>query len=214
MVREFYKSKVGNKNISENFKYKEFACKDGTDKFLIDTDLIPIIQKFREFVERPVSINSAYRTESYNKKIGGAIGSNHIKGKALDIPFLYDYKNLNNSIINMGAFFNTLKLKGIIKYGWGYHIDIRDYIYHATNTGKHLELGKIQSINFKTVRKGSKNNDVGVLQFMLKQIGYDIKVDCIFGSETDFTVRHYQDTHRLSIDGIVGARTWKKLLEN
>ena len=118
MIKEYYKSKVGNQNVSKNFKYKEFACKDGTDKFLLDYDMIPVIQKFRDFVEYPVRINSAYRTESYNKKVGGSYKSNHLKGQAFDIPFIYEYKNLSHSIYNMGAFFNTLKVKGIIKYSW------------------------------------------------------------------------------------------------
>ena len=78
MIKEFYKSKDGNKKLSENFKVKEFACKDGTQKILIDMELIPIIQKFREFVKKPVPINSAYRTESYNKQVGGSSGSYHV----------------------------------------------------------------------------------------------------------------------------------------
>lgn len=118
MKKIFYKSKCGEDYVSEHFKYKEFACHDGTDKFLLDKDMIPIIQKFREFVEYPVRINSAYRTENYNKKIGGSYKSNHLKGQAFDIPFVHEYKNLNNSIYNMGAFFKTLKVKGIIKYSW------------------------------------------------------------------------------------------------
>ena len=152
MIKEFYKSKDGNKKLSENFKVKEFACKDGTQKILIDMDLIPIIQKFREFVNKPVPINSAYRTESYNKQVGGSSGSYHVKGQALDIPFRTDYENIDKSIYKMGDFFNTLKLKGIIKYYWGYHIDTRKYEYHAFSNGSHLTLSKI-NIPMKTVRK-------------------------------------------------------------
>lgn len=118
MIRTYYRSKIGNKNVSENFKFKEFACKDGSDMFMLDADMIPIIQKFREYVTVAVPINSAYRTESYNKQIGGAEHSLHLKGQAFDIPYRSTYKNLKNSIYNMGAFFNTLKVKGIIKYEW------------------------------------------------------------------------------------------------
>jgi peptidoglycan hydrolase-like protein with peptidoglycan-binding domain len=48
---------------------------------------------------------------------------------------------------------------------------------------------------------------------MLKQIGYDLAVDCIFGKHTEEAVFHYQDTHRLHIDGIVGKETWGSLIK-
>lgn len=210
MQRKYYKTKVGNENVSANFKYKEFACKDGTDEFLLDKDMIPVIQKFREEVDHPVPIASAYRTPSYNKKIGGRSGSYHLKGQAFDIHFNKNFKKYN-SIMLMGAYFNTMKVKGIIKYSWGFHIDLRDYVYHATNTGKGLALGKV-NISFKTLRKGDKNNDVGCLQFMLKQRGYRIDIDSIFGQETRNAVLHFQDTRNIKIDGIVGAETWRTLI--
>lgn len=211
MQRKYYKSKVGNENVSDNFKYKEFACKDGSDMFYLDKDMIPVIQKFRELVEYPVVINSAYRTESYNKKVGGSSGSYHLKGQAFDIPFNKNYKRYN-TIMLMGAYFNTMKVKGIIKYSWGYHIDLRNYVYHATNTGKNLILGKVE-IPFKTVRKGDRNNDVGCLQFMLYQIGYNLDIDSIFGQNTRNAVLHFQDTRNIKVDGIVGRETWKTILE-
>lgn len=77
--------KDGNKKLSENFKVKEFRCKDGSDKILVSTDTVKILQRIREYFGQPVSINSAYRTQAYNKKVGGAINSQHVKGTACDI---------------------------------------------------------------------------------------------------------------------------------
>lgn len=34
----------GSKNLSTNFKIKEFACKDGSDTVLIDSDLVKVLQ--------------------------------------------------------------------------------------------------------------------------------------------------------------------------
>lgn len=68
MQKVFYKSKCGEEYISKHFQYKEFACHDGTDKFLLDYDMIPVIEKYREYEERSQRINSAYRTESYNAR--------------------------------------------------------------------------------------------------------------------------------------------------
>lgn len=70
MINRYLKSKNGNINISEHFKIKEFACHDGTDEILIDSDLIPILERFRQYVETSVTLNSAYRTVNYNNKIG------------------------------------------------------------------------------------------------------------------------------------------------
>lgn len=68
-VKEYYKSQDGDKNLSEHFKVREFACNDGTDKILIENDLIPILERFRQYVENSVTINSGYRTPTYNKAI-------------------------------------------------------------------------------------------------------------------------------------------------
>ena len=76
----------GEKQVSKNFKVKEFRCKDGSDTILIDVDFVKDkLQKIRDHFKVPVTINSAYRTESYNKKVGGASKSYHMKGQAFDI---------------------------------------------------------------------------------------------------------------------------------
>ena len=75
----------GNKKLSDNFTVSEFKCKDDSDKVLIDTDLVDILQKVRTHFNKPVTINSAYRNATYNKKIGGASKSQHVYGTAADI---------------------------------------------------------------------------------------------------------------------------------
>lgn len=84
-VKTYSLKRDGNKKLSDNFTVKEFACKDGSDKVLIDTKLVEILQFIRNYFERPVIINSAYRNANYNKKIGGASKSQHILGTASDI---------------------------------------------------------------------------------------------------------------------------------
>ena len=65
-----------------------------------------------------------------------------------------------------------------------------------------------------TVSK-SKNNRHAVvkpLQKYLNALGYNAgTTDSIFGTKTHNAVVAYQKTNRLSIDGIVGLNTWKKL---
>lgn len=50
------------------------------------------------------------------------------------------------------------------------------------------------------------------LQQLLTSQGYSTNgIDGIFGSGTDRAVRLFQKTHHLSVDGIVGANTYKAL---
>lgn len=85
MIIAYSKKKEGNDKLSENFKVRELACKDGSDTIFIDSALVRLVQEIRDYFGKPVIINSGYRTESYNKKIGGATYSQHLYGKAADI---------------------------------------------------------------------------------------------------------------------------------
>lgn len=84
-VNAFSKKTEGTKYIEKNFKIKEFACKDGSDTIFISPKLTYILQEIRNHFNAPVTINSGYRTEAYNKKIGGAENSQHKYGAAADI---------------------------------------------------------------------------------------------------------------------------------
>lgn len=80
--------KKGSKDkLSANFKVSEFACHGDRccDTVLIDEKLVEYLQAIRDHFGKPVTITSAYRCETHNKKIGGATGSRHTKGQAADI---------------------------------------------------------------------------------------------------------------------------------
>ena len=61
------------------------------------------------------------------------------------------------------------------------------------------------------LRKGSKGEQVKVLQRLLKAYGYNIIVDGDFGKLTEGWVKAYQIKNNLKCDGIVGNMTWGKL---
>lgn len=64
-----------------------------------------------------------------------------------------------------------------------------------------------------TLRKGASGNITKLLQEKLVKLGYSTNgVDGIFGSGTYSAVREFQKTRVLSVDGIVGQNTWRKLL--
>ena len=84
-VKTYSVKKDGSTYLSDNFKVKEFACNDGSDTVLIADELVSLLQKIRDHFGVAVTINSGYRTSTYNKKVGGATNSQHVKGTAADI---------------------------------------------------------------------------------------------------------------------------------
>jgi len=75
--------------LEENFSLSEFRCKDGTD---VPEELIENIKKLaknlqviRDHIGKPIRVISGYRSPSYNKRIGGAKRSQHMRATAADI---------------------------------------------------------------------------------------------------------------------------------
>ena len=71
-----------------------------------------------------------------------------------------------------------------------------------------------QAGTYPTVRMGSKGTAVGELQKILKAKGYDVgTIDEIFGSKTLAAVKAFQKANGLTVDGIVGVKTWAALMQ-
>lgn len=63
------------------------------------------------------------------------------------------------------------------------------------------------------VKKGMRGIDsVKEAQCRLNKLGYGLKVDGVFGDSTDKAVRDFQKKNGLTSDGVVGAKTWAKLV--
>ena len=121
VVHAYSKAKEGNVKLSNNFKVNEFACKDGSDVIFIAPGLVDVLQKIRDHFGKPLNINSAYRTPSYNNKVGGATYSQHLYGTAADIRI--------NGVApkDVAAYAETLLsgTGGIGIYGNFVHVDVR-----------------------------------------------------------------------------------------
>lgn len=122
MVKTYSVKKDGDKKVSNHFKVKEFRCKDGADIVKIDSVLVDYLENIRIHFNKPVYINSGYRTLSHNRKCGSKDTSQHVKGKAADIVVQ------NTSPNAVYEYCITLIRKGGVgKYSTFTHIDSRGY---------------------------------------------------------------------------------------
>ncbi len=63
-----------------------------------------------------------------------------------------------------------------------------------------------------TIRRGSTGNPVRRAQKRLTLGGYDTGgVDGVFGANTEAAVRRFQGDRALTVDGVVGPRTWDEI---
>lgn len=83
--------------LSENFTLDELTRSTTADRLGLDNTpsdevvknlerlATTILQPLREHLERPITINSAYRSPRVNASVGGSPRSQHMKGEAADI---------------------------------------------------------------------------------------------------------------------------------
>lgn len=85
----------------------------------------------------------------------------------------------------------------------------------VTKTKGHTVIvvcAEAEELRRPTLRRGSRGADVTYLQQRLTAKGYGVgKIDGIFGQKTLEAVKAYQAEHGLTVDGIVGAKTWASL---
>tara|TARA_R110000787_G_scaffold161453_2_gene274821 strand:+ start:252 stop:623 length:372 start_codon:yes stop_codon:yes gene_type:complete len=75
--------------MTENFNIMEFASKDGAD-FPQDVivnlyELAKNLEVIRAYYEKPIKVNSGYRSPNHNKSVKGSVKSQHLLGKAGDL---------------------------------------------------------------------------------------------------------------------------------
>lgn len=117
--------------LTENFTVEEFYCND-EQHTPVPPELMQNVLKLaeqlqilRDNLKEPIHINSGYRTEAYNKKVGGKPASKHLLAQAADITVK------SKSPKQLAAYIEKLIGKGILKFGGmgiypGFvHVDIR-----------------------------------------------------------------------------------------
>lgn len=114
--------------IATNFKITEFKSQDGSKLIILNADLVNRLQKLRSRLGKPIIINSGYRSEAHNKKVGGASKSYHLTGDAADISI----KGMKVPDIAKAA--EAVGFTGIIQYPKQnfVHVDVRRTPYQAS----------------------------------------------------------------------------------
>ena len=133
-VQKFSLKKDGESQLTNSFKIREFRCKDGSDEIYTDVDFVKSkLQKIRDWAGAPITINSAYRTETYNQKVGGARASYHVKGQAYDIVVK------GKTLDEVCKYAESIGVLGIIQYpNKGFvHIGSRTTKYYSKDSDKH-----------------------------------------------------------------------------
>jgi uncharacterized protein YcbK (DUF882 family) len=114
--------------LSRNFHDYEFRNEGIME---VDPILITKLQALRDIVGHPILITSGVRTIKENREAGGAINSQHLKGRAVDIStngwgstrkymFLKKAFSLDFSGIAMGNSFIHLDVRPGVHTTWTY----------------------------------------------------------------------------------------------
>lgn len=116
--------------LTQNFNLREFRCGLGRGcnckTTLVDDKLLEYLQRISDHFGADVIITSAYRCPEYNRKIGGATGSYHSRGMAVD----FTVEGIAPRIV--AAYCESIGILGIGLYetaadGYFVHIDTRTY---------------------------------------------------------------------------------------
>lgn len=115
--------------LTENFTLQEFACKDGSpvpDKYMANVAMLAEnLQVLRDALGEPLHINSAYRTPSYNAKVGGEVNSQHLIGKAADLTCKSKTPRQLHALIEKMIKAGAMRQGGLGLYKGFVHYDIR-----------------------------------------------------------------------------------------
>ena len=117
--------------LTKNFNLSEFESKDGSKMPEDVLENVKVhaynLQTIRDFCNATVTINSAYRSPSHNKNIGGASKSQHLTGNATDITVKGFSPDQVADIIEGLIRIDAIEEGGVGRYNTFTHYDRRGY---------------------------------------------------------------------------------------
>ena len=139
--------------ISKNFNLKEFTKSSTAKKLNIDNSKVPeyvknnikelvyqVLQPLRDYIDKPITINSGYRCLKLNAAVGGVPTSQHVQGQAVDIKV----DELSPFEIAQAVLDLHLPYDQLILYNDFVHISIgtrdrRQLLYNKSYTGQQFD---------------------------------------------------------------------------
>ena len=73
------------------------------------------------------------------------------------------------------------------------------------------EIKKQGFRTYPTVKRDAQGKITRLIQERLNFVGFNLKIDGIFGINTEKAVKKFQNNRNLKVDGIVGKKTWSYL---
>jgi uncharacterized protein YcbK (DUF882 family) len=113
-----------NQMLTKNFSKAEVSCRC-CGKTEMQPEFMAVLQKLRDIVKFPLVITSGYRCIKHNKKVGGALTSKHLQGRAVDIDTTGLTAHQRKTLIEAIKIIPELKGVGIASSF--IHIDNREY---------------------------------------------------------------------------------------
>ena len=203
MAIKTYKESA-NAKLAENFSTIEFCCKGYgcCTESKIDEKLVNYLQKIRDHFGKPVTINSAYRCATHNKRVGGTSGSYHTKGMAADISV----KGIAPA--EVAKYAESIGVKGIGLY----ETDRDGYFVHVdTRTNKSFWYGQAQA--WRDTFGGAPKAAYSKTQFVKdiqKVFGAD--VDGIVGPETLSKTKTISASYNRKHEAVIAIQKYLKFL--
>lgn len=194
--------------LTPHFTRKEFDCKCGCAQTKHDVDLSTKLEQLRALFKSPITVTSAYRCPTHNKRVGGSSGSKHVKGQAADV------KCANTNPVCFGIVAKELfPAVGIYWYGTSAFVHVDTRTVKATwlcDAASKYHYTTLQSFILPTVKRGSAGaTNKAAIKMMQRLIG--VAADGVFGNKTEQALKEMQNYYGITADGICGPVTWKHI---
>ena len=115
------------KYASTNFQWREFYCPTAQVVPVSDLTLYHVerLEKLRKKLDRPLRVNSGYRSPDHNAKVGGAKQSMHLEFAPDIAPLGYITPEILQHIYTLAEEFG---FTGLGQYDTFVHVDCREFI--------------------------------------------------------------------------------------
>ena len=179
---------------------REFRGKSGSNTLWTTIAAMEAWNLTRRKYGKPIGVGYAFRRIWEG---GHGTRSQHYAGVAFDV-------GQNTTSANRNAIYNAARSTG----AWGYvepQSMTPTWVHFDRRYGTPACAGT--TAGYPTLRRGSRGCYVMILQDALSALGYQTgsRIDGVFGSRTESALRSYQRQAGLSVDGICGCNSWKRI---